>query len=49
MSRYFTKPVTFDEEEILKTIRQKSYKIKNPDDLNPLMQRIDNARVVMLG
>ncbi len=49
MSRYFTKPVAFDEEEILKTIRHESYKIKNADDLDPLMQRIGNARVVMLG
>ena len=49
MSRYFTKPVLFHEEEAIKTVRRESYKIANPHDLDPLIERIGDAKIVMLG
>ncbi len=49
MSRYFTKQVSFDEEEAVKIIQDNSYELKTPDDLGPLMDRIGNAEIVMLG
>lgn len=49
MPRYFTKPASFDTQEALKAIKRESYKIKYPADLDPLMERIGEARIVMLG
>lgn len=49
MSRYFTKPVTFNEEDAIKIIRHESYQLNHPHELEPLMERIGDARIVMLG
>lgn len=49
MRRYFTKETAFNEDDVANAIRKESYELKNTDDLDPLMERIGNARIVMLG
>ena len=49
MRRYFTKDVMLDESEIVNAIKQWSYPLQSKADLNPLFERIGDARIVMLG
>jgi erythromycin esterase len=49
MRRYFTKDILLDEREVVSTIKQKAYPLKNKADLKPLMNRIGESRIVMLG
>ncbi len=49
MGHYFTKQVSFDEDEILSVIKQWAYPLKSKADLGPLFNRIGDARIVMLG
>jgi erythromycin esterase len=49
MRRYFTKEVVLDEDEAINLIREKSNPLFMMDDLGPLMKRIGDAQIVMLG
>ena len=49
MKRYFTKEVTLNEAEALSAIKQWSYPLQSKADLQPLFDRIGDARIVMLG
>ena len=49
MSRYFTKSPGLNETEAVNAIRQWSYPVQTKADLQPLFDRIGNARIVMLG
>ena len=49
MSRYFTKSPGLNETEAVNAIRQWSYPVQSKADLQPLFDRIGNARIVMLG
>jgi len=49
MRRYFTKQVLPGEQELVSSIKQWSYPLQTKKDLQPLMDRIGNARIVMLG
>ncbi|UKJ06717.1 erythromycin esterase family protein [Solitalea lacus] len=49
MRRYFTKDAVLDEESVIKAIREKSYILDEMADLDPLINYIGNARIVMLG
>lgn len=49
MSHYFTKEVIFKEEELTNAISQWAYPLKSKADLDPLFNRIGDARIVMLG
>jgi erythromycin esterase-like protein len=49
MGRYFTKEPPFYEREAISAIRQWSYPLASKADLGPLMGRIGDARIVMLG
>jgi len=49
MRRYFTKPATIDEQEVIQILRKEAVRLREPEDLDPLMARIGNARIVMLG
>jgi len=49
MKHYFTKETGFDEDEVVNSIKQWSYPLKNEKDLEPLFKRIGDARIVMLG
>jgi len=49
MNRYFTKGVPFNEVEAVSAIRQWSYPLQSKADLGPLLDRIRDARIVMLG
>jgi len=49
MRRYFTKDALFSETEAIKNIRQWAFPVNELDDLSPLMKRIGDARIVMLG
>jgi erythromycin esterase-like protein len=49
MRRYFTKEVALDENEAVNRIREKSHPVYMMDDLAPLMKRIGDAQIVMLG
>ncbi|PUZ24967.1 protein-L-isoaspartate O-methyltransferase [Chitinophaga parva] len=49
MRHYFNKQVSFDETEAITAIRQSHYPLHSKADLGPLMDRIGDARVVMLG
>jgi erythromycin esterase len=48
MSLSFAK-VTFDTEQAVKIIRQKGITLNSKNDLDPLIERISNARIVMHG
>ncbi|MDB5193510.1 MAG: erythromycin esterase family protein [Segetibacter sp.] len=48
--RFTTNHITFQQQkDILKTIGEKSKPLQSSQDLDPLLERIGNARVVMLG
>ena len=49
MRRYFTKTATVNETEALNAIQQWSYPLGSKADLDPLFDRIGDARIVMLG
>jgi erythromycin esterase-like protein len=49
MGRYFTKEAGFSEAEAVNSIKQWAYPLGGIKDLNPLLKRIGNARIVMLG
>ncbi len=49
MRRYFTKEVNLDEKEAISIIKEHSFHLRDSMDLNPLMERIADARIVMLG
>ena len=49
MRQAFIKNVVSHEEEIIKAVRQHSYSLHSKNDLQPLFDRIGDARVVMLG
>lgn len=48
MRRYFTQ-TTINEAEIINVISQNAYPLTSKADLQPLYERIGNARIVMLG
>jgi len=49
MRRYFTKEVIFNESEVVSAIKQWAYPLKNKGNLQPLFDRIGDAKIVMLG
>jgi len=49
MRRYFTKETALDENEVVSAIKQWNYPLQSKADLQPLFDRIGDARVVMLG
>lgn len=49
MRRYFTKEPALNESEIIHTINEKAYPLQNLTDLQPLIDRIGNSKIVMLG
>ena len=49
MRRYFTKDVVLRESEIINAIKQNNYPLHSKADLQPLFDRIGDARIVMLG
>jgi erythromycin esterase-like protein len=49
MRRYFTKEPKLDETEIVSAIKQNAYPLKSKVDIQPLLDRIGDARIVMLG
>jgi erythromycin esterase-like protein len=49
MERYLKKERTIDEKEAVNSIKQWAYPLKSKADLQPLMDRIGDARIVMLG
>lgn len=49
MRRYFTKEAVLNEMEAVNSIRQWAFPLHAKDDLAPLMKRIGDARIVMLG
>jgi erythromycin esterase len=49
MNRYFTKSPVLDEKEAVSAIQQWAYPLEGRNSLDPLMKRIGDARIVMLG
>jgi erythromycin esterase-like protein len=49
MRHYFTKEAMLNETEVVSTIKQWAYPLKSKADLQPLFDRIGDARIVMLG
>ena len=49
MRRYFNQLPAIREDEILAAIRQWAFPLNSKEDLQPLFDRIGNARIVMLG
>jgi len=49
MPHYFTKETLLDEQEVVSSIKQWAYPLQSKADLQPLFDRIGDARVVMLG
>ena len=49
MRRYFTQKVELDEKMAIISIRQKTLPLLSKADLDPLLKRIGNSRIVMLG
>ncbi len=49
MRRYFTRANTVSPAEIIDSIRRKSHSLHSKADLQPLYDRIGDARIVMLG
>jgi erythromycin esterase-like protein len=49
MRKYFTKETVLNETDAINSIRQWAFPLNEMDDLAPLMKRIGDARIVMLG
>ena len=49
MRRYFTRDTMLNEAEAVNTINQNAYPLHSKADLQPLFDRIGDARIVMLG
>jgi erythromycin esterase len=49
MRHYFTKPTVIDEHEAIGAIKQWAYSLTDLHGLDPLFERIGDAKVVMLG
>jgi erythromycin esterase len=49
MKRYFTRSVSWDENEIVSAIRRHCIPLDDEASTDPLLQRIGDARIVMLG
>ena len=49
MQRYLKKEIIVDEKEVISSIKQWAYPLQSKADLQPLMDRIGDARIVMLG
>jgi erythromycin esterase-like protein len=49
MRHYFTKEATWNEAEAINAIKQNAYPLHSKADLQPLFDRIGDARIVMLG
>jgi erythromycin esterase-like protein len=49
MRRYFTKEAVLDESEAINSIKQWAYPLQSKADLQPLFNKIGDARIVMLG
>ena len=49
MRRYFTKESSVDSDEIIQSIRQWAYPLHEQADIQPLLDKIGDARIVMLG
>lgn len=49
MSRYFKKETAIDEAEVVNAIKQSAYPLQSKAGLQPLFDRIGDARIVMLG
>jgi erythromycin esterase len=49
MRRYFTKQASLEEGEVTASIRQWAYPLKSKAGLDPLFEKIGDARIVMLG
>ncbi|MBS1934360.1 MAG: erythromycin esterase family protein, partial [Bacteroidetes bacterium] len=49
MKHYFTKEAVMNEDEVIGSARQWSYPLESKADLQPLFNRIGNAKIVMLG
>src|SRR5437868_998331 len=49
MSRYLIKETSADEARTINTIKQWAYPLQTKADLQPLYNRIGDARIVMLG
>jgi erythromycin esterase len=49
MRRYFTKEVLLDERESVNSIKRWAHPLQSKANLNPLFDRIGDARIVMLG
>lgn len=49
MGHYFTNNIPLSEHEAVNAIKQWAYPLKSKADLQPLFNRIGNARIVMLG
>jgi erythromycin esterase len=49
MKHYFTKEAVMNEEEVIGAISQWSYPLESKADLQPLFNKIGNAKIVMLG
>ncbi|HVS95617.1 MAG TPA: erythromycin esterase family protein [Puia sp.] len=49
MRHYFTKTPAFSETEVVSAIKQWAYPVRNKEGLQPLFDRIGDARIVMLG
>ncbi|MGZ5219922.1 MAG: erythromycin esterase family protein [Chitinophagaceae bacterium] len=49
MGRYFTKEAILNESEAIQFIQQNAYSLQSKVDLQPLFNRIGDARIVMLG
>jgi erythromycin esterase len=49
MKRHLKEETKLNEKDIIESIRESSYPLKNKNDLSPLFDRIGGARIVMLG
>lgn len=49
MRHYFTKKIKLDEDEAISAIKQWAYPLQHQQNIDPLMKRIGDARIVMLG
>ncbi|MGB4849915.1 MAG: erythromycin esterase family protein [Saprospiraceae bacterium] len=49
MQRYFTKEAVVEDGAIVKAIKKNAYPLNSKEDLQPLFDRIGDAKIVMLG